>query len=156
MLNCARFRLFRCHCIPSTSYLRTVNISTWHIFDITRNLASVMISLRGFYKERSQKSLFEFNQLWTRRRHGDTYHYFAVDVASDLKCLVRSSLLGQLLVQVVEKARRCFRQDTRLCLITVVACLIVCAWTERRTSKVRNDIEEVWASTHDKQVRKIK
>lgn len=61
----------------------------------------------------------------TRSNGMATYHHFAVDVASDLKSLVGGALLGQLLVQVVQKAGRRFRENARLAFIAVVSGLVI-------------------------------
>lgn len=66
-----------------------------------------------------------YNQQKTRSNGMATYHNFAVDVASDLKSLVGSALLGELLVQVVQKTRRRFRENARLAFIAVVSGLVI-------------------------------
>lgn len=104
-----------------------MNISTGDIFDITWNLASVMISL--VFTKGAESLVLQLQSSKTDSRSWRrmaTYHNFAVDVASDLKSLVGGALLGELLVQVVQKARRCFRENARLGLIAVVSGLVIC------------------------------
>lgn len=110
------------------AYLRRFIYPTWYIFDITWNLASKMITLLN-QKERSRN---EFVLIINRKvqsakgkKWSETYHYFTIDVASDLKCFLRCALLCKLLVQVIKESWCRLRKNTRFRFLRVVSGLII-------------------------------